>query len=50
MPIPFDEMGAVLSAALRGTGMAEDRAVVCARLFAEASRDGVSRLWVSVAA
>jgi 3-dehydro-L-gulonate 2-dehydrogenase len=42
MRIPFDEMVAVLSAALRGTGMAEDRAVVCARLFAEASRDGVA--------
>jgi 3-dehydro-L-gulonate 2-dehydrogenase len=42
MRIPFDEMVAVLSAALRGTGMAEDRTVACARLFAEASRDGVA--------
>ena len=42
MRIPFDEMVAVLSAALRATGMAEDRSEVCARLFAEASRDGVA--------
>jgi 3-dehydro-L-gulonate 2-dehydrogenase len=42
MRIPFDEVVAVLLAALRGTGMAEDRAGLCARLFAEASRDGVA--------
>lgn len=42
MRVPFDEMVAVLTAVLRGTGMAEDRAERCARLFAEASRDGVA--------
>lgn len=42
MRIPFDEVVAVLLEALCGTGMAEDRARLCARLFAEASRDGVA--------
>jgi 3-dehydro-L-gulonate 2-dehydrogenase len=42
MRVPFETLHGVLTGALRGTGMAEGRAVLCARLFAEASRDGVS--------
>lgn len=40
--IPFDEMHRVLAEALRRTGMASGDAGRCARLFAEASRDGVA--------
>jgi 3-dehydro-L-gulonate 2-dehydrogenase len=42
MRIPFDEVVAVLQERLRGTGMSPERAEVCARMFAEASRDGVA--------
>ena len=42
MRVPFSELHAVLLDALRRTGMEEERADHCARLFAEASRDGVS--------
>ena len=35
-------MVAVLHGVLRGTGMTDDRADLCARLFVEASRDGVA--------
>jgi len=42
MRIPFETLHSTLAAALRKAGMAEDRADVCARLFAEASRDGVA--------
>jgi 3-dehydro-L-gulonate 2-dehydrogenase len=42
MRVPFSELHAVLLDALRRTGMEEERADRCARLFAEASRDGVS--------
>jgi 3-dehydro-L-gulonate 2-dehydrogenase len=41
MRVPFSDLHAVLRAALRRTGMEEGRADFCARLFAEASRDGV---------
>jgi 3-dehydro-L-gulonate 2-dehydrogenase len=40
--VPFSELHTVLLDALRWTGMEEARADPCARLFAEASRDGVS--------
>src|SRR5258706_10942894 len=42
MRVPIETLHGVLTGALRGTGMAEGRAVLCARLFAEASRDGVA--------
>jgi 3-dehydro-L-gulonate 2-dehydrogenase len=42
MRIPYDEIVAVLSAILRVNGFSEDRAVTAARLFADASRDGVA--------
>jgi 3-dehydro-L-gulonate 2-dehydrogenase len=42
MRVPFDEMHAVLRGALRTTGMSGDRADLSARLFADASRDGVA--------
>jgi 3-dehydro-L-gulonate 2-dehydrogenase len=42
MRVPFSELHAVLLGVLRKTGMEEARADRCARLFAEASRDGVS--------
>src|SRR5881397_1182575 len=42
MRVPFDELQTVLAAALRKAGMTGDRASLCARLFAEASRDGVA--------
>ena len=42
MRVPFETLHDVLSASLMKTGMAEDRARACARLFAEASRDGVA--------
>jgi 3-dehydro-L-gulonate 2-dehydrogenase len=40
--IPFETLHPVLAEALRKTGMAPRRAEECARLFAEASRDGVA--------
>jgi 3-dehydro-L-gulonate 2-dehydrogenase len=40
--VPFDELHARLRERLLATGMAAERADVCARLFAEASRDGVA--------
>jgi 3-dehydro-L-gulonate 2-dehydrogenase len=42
MRIPFETLHATLTAVLRKEGMADDRADLCARLFAEASRDGVA--------
>src|SRR6185295_2689290 len=42
MRVPFDEMHDTLRRALVATGMEADRAALSARLFAEASRDGVS--------
>ena len=42
MRVPFDELLDVLDDALRAAGMEEERAGSCARLFAEASRDGVA--------
>src|SRR6476661_2968979 len=42
MRVPFDELLDVLHNALRASGMEEERARLCARLFAEASRDGVA--------
>jgi 3-dehydro-L-gulonate 2-dehydrogenase len=39
--IPFDELLQALTAALRGLGFTDDRAGLCARLFAETTRDGV---------
>ena len=40
--VPFETLHAVMAEALRKTGMAPRRAEDCARLFAEASRDGVA--------
>ena len=40
--VPFETLHAVMAAALGKTGMAPRRADECARLFAEASRDGVA--------
>lgn len=40
--MPFDELHDTLRRVLLTTGMARDRADLCARLFAEASRDGVA--------
>jgi 3-dehydro-L-gulonate 2-dehydrogenase len=42
MRVPFDEVVAVLVRVLRATGMSVERSELCARLFAEASRDGVA--------
>jgi 3-dehydro-L-gulonate 2-dehydrogenase len=42
MRVPFDEIHDTLRRALAATGMEADRADLSARLFAEASRDGVS--------
>jgi 3-dehydro-L-gulonate 2-dehydrogenase len=39
--VPYHELYDVLLRALAKTGLAPDRAQVCARLFADASRDGV---------
>src|SRR3954462_11135434 len=39
--IPFDEVRDTLARVLRGLGFAEHRAELCARLFAETTRDGV---------
>lgn len=41
MRIPFDEVKAVLTHILLDTGFTEERAGLCARLFAETSLDGV---------
>jgi 3-dehydro-L-gulonate 2-dehydrogenase len=40
--IPFETLHGVMTDALLRTGMPPDRASVCARLFAEASRDGIA--------
>src|SRR5437016_1687782 len=42
MRVPFDELLHVLQKALRAAGMDDNRAQLCASLFAEASRDGVA--------
>ena len=42
MRVPFEEIHDTLWRALLATGMERDRAALSARLFAEASRDGVS--------
>jgi 3-dehydro-L-gulonate 2-dehydrogenase len=39
--IPFAELQATLASVLRSLGFAEERALLCARLFAETTRDGV---------
>jgi 3-dehydro-L-gulonate 2-dehydrogenase len=39
--VPYDELYAALREAMQRLGMAEERAAVCARLFAETTRDGV---------
>jgi 3-dehydro-L-gulonate 2-dehydrogenase len=39
--IPFDQLHTVLAGALRNLGFESARAQLCARLFAESSRDGV---------
>jgi 3-dehydro-L-gulonate 2-dehydrogenase len=39
--VPFEELHETLAAALRNLGFEASRAVFCARLFAETSRDGV---------
>ena len=42
MRISFDELHGVLRRVLLKVGMTPDRAELCARLFAETSRDGVA--------
>jgi len=42
MRVPFDELHDTLRRALLATGIEADRAALSARLFAEASRDGVA--------
>src|SRR5437588_4253588 len=42
MRVPFDELLHVLHQALRAAGMDDNRAQLCASLFAQASRDGVA--------
>jgi 3-dehydro-L-gulonate 2-dehydrogenase len=42
MRVPFDELHGVLRERLLPRGMTADRADLCARLFVEASRDGVA--------
>src|SRR5437763_7078844 len=39
--VPYDDLYAALVRAIRGLGLAPDRAAECARLFAETTRDGV---------
>ena len=39
--IPYDELYTTLVRAMRGLGLAPERAAHCARLFAETTRDGV---------
>lgn len=41
MRVPYQEVYGVLLRALAGTGLERERAELCARLFADASRDGV---------
>jgi 3-dehydro-L-gulonate 2-dehydrogenase len=41
MRVPFEELEETLAAALRGLGFEHSRADLCARLFAETTRDGV---------
>ncbi|HXW06798.1 MAG TPA: 3-dehydro-L-gulonate 2-dehydrogenase [Vicinamibacterales bacterium] len=42
MRVPFDDLWTTMAAVLIRHGFVEDRARLCARLFAEASRDGVA--------
>jgi 3-dehydro-L-gulonate 2-dehydrogenase len=39
--VPYRDLYEVLTKAMRGLGLAEERADLCARLFAETTRDGV---------
>src|SRR6202000_37899 len=39
--VPYDDLLAALHRAMQRLGMADDRALLCARLFAETTRDGV---------
>jgi 3-dehydro-L-gulonate 2-dehydrogenase len=39
--VPYDDLFDALQRAMRRLGMADDRATLCARLFAETTRDGV---------
>ena len=39
--VPYDDLYAALDRAMQRLGMAAERAAVCARLFAETTRDGV---------
>jgi 3-dehydro-L-gulonate 2-dehydrogenase len=39
--VPFDDLNAALHRAMQQLGLTEDRAALCARLFAETTRDGV---------
>jgi len=41
MRVPFGELARGIARALRAIGFAESRALLCARLFAETTRDGV---------
>ena len=42
MRVPYDELRNTFSRVLETTGFTPDRAALCARLFADASRDGVA--------
>jgi 3-dehydro-L-gulonate 2-dehydrogenase len=42
MRIPYQELNAVFLRVLARTGLEPDRAELCARLFTDASRDGVA--------
>ena len=44
MKVPYDELCKVMGDVLLREGMEPDRADLCARLFADASRDGVASL------
>ena len=39
--VPYDNLYDALTKAMKGLGLAEERAALCARLFAETTRDGV---------
>ncbi|MBB5316167.1 3-dehydro-L-gulonate 2-dehydrogenase [Tunturibacter empetritectus] len=39
--VPFDQLHAALLRAMQQLGLTQDRAILCARLFAETTRDGV---------
>src|SRR5271156_4111204 len=39
--VPYDDLFDAMKGAMRRFGMADDRATLCARLFAETTRDGV---------